>query len=212
VLRSLGPALDQIRTRDYFLVSQGNQLRDIVPPDYFELYGLSESVAERPYAAAGIIGFVPGSDFYCDVLLPTFEDCLVGRNLGFSPDEAAARNRGLSKTEKPVIRNCRHFRWDQTVLNARLAHDLPGAFVNDLDEYAGWQSRHDHPRQVIWSHRRQGSLRYLKRVPYAGRGALRGRAFGAWYQLRFWLRLHEQYFQRTTYELKVRKTLREMRR
>ena len=79
--------------------------------------------------------------------------------------------------------------------------------MNDLDEYAGWQSPRDHPRQVIWSHRRRGNMRYLKRVPYAGPGARRARAFGAWYQLRWWLKTNERLFQRSTYELKARKTL-----
>jgi hypothetical protein len=212
VLRSLEPAIDQIRACGYFLVSQGNQLHDIVPPDYFELYGLSEALAERPYVAAGIIGFRPDGDLFRRVLKPTYEDCLEGRNLGFSAEEAATRNRGLGREEEPVIRNCRHFRWDQTLLNIRVARDLPDAFVNDLDEYAGWRSPHDHPRQVIWSHRRRGSLRYLKRVPYAGPGALRARAFGAWYQLRWWLKMNERYRRRTTYRLKARKTLHGLRR
>jgi hypothetical protein len=212
VLRSLGPAIEQIRSQGYFLVSQGNALRDIVPPDYFELYGLPETVAERPYVAAGIIGFRPDGDFFRRVLVPTYEDCLEGRNLGFSAEEAETRNQGLGRTDQPTIRNCRHFRWDQTIVNARLARDLPDAFVNDLDEYAGWRSPRDHSRQVIWSHRRRGNLRYLKRVPYGGRGALSARAFGAGYQLRWWLKMNERYRRRTTYELKARKTLSGLRR
>ena len=111
-----------------------------------------------------------------------------------------------------MIRDCRHFRWDQTLLNIRLARDLPDAYVNDLWEYAGFRSRHDHPRQVIWSHRRRGNLRYLSRVPYAGPGARQARAFGAVYRLRWWLKLNERYRRRVTYELKARKTLRGFRR
>src|SRR3954447_8195121 len=38
LLRSLRPALDAIRERGYWLVSQGGELRDIVPSEYFELY------------------------------------------------------------------------------------------------------------------------------------------------------------------------------
>ncbi len=208
VLRSLGPALEQIGSRGYFLVSQANRLGDIVPSDYFELYGLSRSRAERPYVAAGIIGFQPSGDFFRQLLAPTYEDCLEGRNLGFSAGEAEARNRGLGHVPTPVIRDCAHFRWDQTVLNIRLARDLPDAFVNDLDEYAGWQSPHDHPSQVIWSHRRRGSLRYLKHVPYAGPGALQARAFGAWYQLRWRLKMNERLFQAKTYRLKAARALR----
>ena len=199
VLRSLGPALDQIGELGYFVVSQGGRLRDIVPPDYFASYEVPERYGDRPYVAAGIIGFQPGGGFFERVLVPTFEDCLAGRNLGFSADELAAKNRGLGRMESPPIRDCRHFRWDQTLLNVHLARAMPDAAVADLDEYAGWRSPRDHPGQVIWSHRRPASLPYLKRVPYAGvRGWMR-RGWGAWWQLRWWLELN-----RSSYNLKLR--------
>lgn len=204
VLRSLDRVLAKIDELGYFLVSQGNELRDIVPPDYFDAYGLSETLAGRPYVAAGIIGFQPGSAFFERVLLPTYEDCLAGRNLGFSAQEAATRNRGLGRMESPPIRNCPHFRWDQTVLNIHVALDLPGAHVADLDEYAGWRSPHDHPAQVIWSHRRRGSMSYVKRAPYAGPGAWRDRAFGVWWQLRWWLKLRHRLLRPVSYALKAR--------
>jgi len=207
VLRSLASALEQIDDLGYFVVSQGNELRDIVPPDYFDAYGLAESFAGRPYVAAGIIGFRPGGDFFEQVLVPTYEACLAGRNLGFSPDEVAAKNRGIGRMEAPPIRNCRHFRWDQTLLNIHLARELPDAQVAALDEYAGWRSQRDHPQQVIWSHRRAGSMRYLKRLPYTGPGALRARAFGARYQLRWWFKLHGKLFRRSTYVWKMRSIL-----
>jgi hypothetical protein len=211
VLRSLARALNQIGELGYFLVSQGNELRDIVPPDYFESYGLPESYAARPYVAAGIIGFKPGEDFFRRVLVPTYEDCIAGRNLGFSADDLLWKNRGLGHMDDPPIRDCRHFRWDQTILNIRLALEHPGALVADIDEYAGWRSPRDHPRQVIWSHRRPASLPYLKRVPYAGRGAWRRRAFGAAWQLRWWLKLHERFFQPVTYRLKAQAIARQLR-
>jgi hypothetical protein len=204
LLRSLEPALGQIRERGYFVVSQGNELRDIVPADYFELYGLPPDAAVRPYVAAGIIGFRTEGEFYDRVVVPTYEDCLAGRNLGYSADELS-RNRGLGRVAAPTIRDCRHFRWDQTLLNIHLAQELPDAFVNDLDEYAGWRSPRDHPRQVIWSHRRRGSMSYLKRVPYRGPGALRARLFGLRYQLRWWVKMNERFLTPTSYRWKARK-------
>jgi hypothetical protein len=203
VLRSLSPALEQVGELGYFLVSQGNELRDIVPADYFEQYALPQRFAERPYVAAGIIGFRPGGEFFRTVLVPTHEDCLAGRNLGFSPDDLAWKNRGLGRMDAPPIRNCLHFRWDQTLLNIHLARTLPDAKVAGIDEYAGVRSPHEHPHQVIWAHRRRGSMRYLKRIPYA-RGAWRHRVWGAWWQFRWWRKLNERFFERTTYVLKLR--------
>lgn len=211
VLRSLDRALEQIRTLGYFVVSQGNQLRDIVPADYFDLYGLPMEDADRPYVAGGIIGFAPDGDFFRRVLQPTYEDCLAGRNLGFSPDELSSKNRGLGRMEAPPVRAAKHFRWDQTILNIHLALELPDAKVADLDEYAGWRSRRDHPRQVIWSHRRNGSMRYLKYVPYAGPGLWRRRAFGARWQVRWWIKRNRHLFDPTIYRLKVRATRRRTR-
>lgn len=203
VLRSLAPALAQVGELGYFLVSQGNQLADIVPEDYFAAYGLAEEHASHAYVAAGILGFRPGSDFFERVLVPTYEDCLAGRNLGFSPDEARSKNRGIGHMESPPLRDCPQFRWDQTILNVHVFLAEPTATVADLDEYGGWRSPHDHPRQVIWHHRRRGSLRYLKRLPYGWRN----RAWGAWCQLRWWLKLHRRYVDPTTFRLKAKRLL-----
>jgi hypothetical protein len=204
LLRSLAPALEQIRERGYFVVSQGNELRDIAPPDYLEAFALPEPAARRPYVAAGIIGFETGTAFFERVIVPTYEDCMRGLSLGFSAAEAAQLNSGLGYDAAPIVRDCRHFRWDQTVLNLHLAKELPDAFVNDLDEYAGWQSPRDHPRQVIWSHRRRGDFRYLKRAPYDGPGALRARLWGASYEVRWFMKLNQRFLQRATYVAKGR--------
>jgi hypothetical protein len=212
VLRSLEPALEQVAERGYFLVSQGNELRDLVPSDYYELYDLDESLGRRPYVAAGIIGFETRGAFWDRVVVPTYEDCLAGRNLGFSEYDATYRNRGLAYIASPVMRDCATFRWDQSLLNIHLAKELPDAVVADLDEYAGVLTPREHPRQVIWAHRIRGDLRYLKRARYAGPGALRDRLFGAWYQLRWWTKLHDKYFRRSTYVWKARKIRNGLRR
>lgn len=210
VLRSLTAALDQIERLGYFIVSQGNKLRDIVPPDYFARYEVPEQYAGRPYVAAGIIGFRRSADFFERVLVKTYDDCLAGRNLGFSPDELNSRNRGLGRMEDPPIRNCRHFRWDQTILNIHLARELPGATIADLDEYAGWRSARDHPEQVIWSHRRPAALKFLKNVPYSGANALRFRAFSLVWTVRWWVKLHHRFLEAKTYRLKARAIVRDV--
>jgi hypothetical protein len=204
VLRSLEPALAQVADRGYFVVSQGNALRDIVPPDYFELYQLDASLAGRPYVAAGIIGFRTTGEFWDRVVVPTYEDCLAGRSLGFSAGDLR-RNSGLAYEESPIVRDCLNFRWDQTILNVHLAKELPDAAVASIDEYAGVRSTREHRRQVIWAHRARGDLRYLWRVPYTGPGALRARAFGVRHRLRWWVKLHDKYLRASTYVWKARK-------
>lgn len=161
VLRPLDEALRQVDERGYFAVSQGHPAGDSIPEEWYEELGIPRAVAARTSIAAGIFGFARGSDFYERVVVPVYEDCLRGLSVGFSPDELAGRNVGLDAASDPVVRNCKHFRWDQSVLNARFHTALADPFVNDLDRFAGWRSARDHPEQVIWSHRRQGRLRYL---------------------------------------------------
>jgi hypothetical protein len=204
VLRSLEPVLAEIRGRGYWLVSQGHHLRELVPSDYYELYGLDHGHDEQPYVAAGIIGFRRSGPFYEQVIVPTYDDCLAGRSLGFSQSDLH-RNRGLAAEESPPIRDCATFRWDQTLLNIHLVKSFPQAVVHDELLYAGIRSPREHPQQVIWAHRARGDLRYLKRVPYTGPGRYRARLFGVRYQLRWWRKLHEKYFLRATYVLKWRK-------
>ncbi|HEY8028040.1 MAG TPA: hypothetical protein VIE38_00880 [Gaiellaceae bacterium] len=211
VLRSLEPALRQVTELGYFAVSQGNALRDLVPADYYALYGLDPALGDRPYVAAGIVGFRTEGEFWERVVVPTYEDCLAGRSVGFSTDDAQRRNFGLAHEDAPPIRDCATFRWDQTILNIHLAQALPGAVLGDMAEYAGARTPHEHPRQVIWAHRMRGDLRYLKRAPYVGPGAVRARIFGARYQLRWWRKLHEKWFMRSTYEWKLRSIAQSLR-
>ncbi|MFN2628001.1 MAG: hypothetical protein ABR569_05105 [Gaiellaceae bacterium] len=212
LLRPLDKALAQIAERGYFVVSQGHPIGDSIPSDYYELYGFPREKADSVSIAAGIIGFRRSSDFFARVIEPTHRDCLEGRSIGFSPDESRRLNIGLDRNAEPKIRDCKHFRWDQTVLNLRFYLATADPVIADLDEYAGWQSRRDHPQQVIWSHRRQGNMAYLARVPYRRGAVLRGRAFGIAFRGRWWLRMHRRFFIGSTYLWKVRKIARSLSR
>lgn len=201
-LRSLRPALDAADERGYFVVSQAHPLSDSIPSDYYALYDFPHELATRDAVAAGILAFRPGSDFYERVIVPTHDDAVQGRSLGFSPGELH-RNTGIDRTEDPPLRDCRHFRWDQTIFNLRLYLGVDEPVVAGLDEYAGWRSARDHPRQVIWSHRRTGGLPYLSGAP----ASPRGRMLGLLARARWWRKRHERWFERRTYVLKARAML-----
>lgn len=205
ILRSLEPVLEQIRERGYFLITQEDAVSDIVPLSFFDLYELPREYASKPYAAAGVVGFRPGSVFFERVIVPTYEDCLRGRNLGFSAREAPFKNRGLGRGPVDVIHDCPHFRWDQSVLNVHLLRTLPDAPLADVNEFAGWRSATDHPEQRIWHHRRRGSLRYLKRLRTRGPRRVVWYVAGWTVQLRWWATLNSYLFDPTAYVLKARK-------
>ena len=170
VLRSLTDVVSQIDELGYWVVSQGHHADALFPSDWYELYGFDRERAQRFAIAAGIIGFRTSGRFWKDVIVPTYEDCLAGRSRGFSGHEADRLNSGLGRDESPRLNDARVFRWDQSVLNARLLVAFPEEpVVADLYEYAGFRSPRDHPNQAIWSHRRRGDYRYLARAHYRGR-------------------------------------------
>ena len=204
VMRSLRDAVAQAQARGYFAVSQGHPIRDSIPSDYYDLYGFPRTLADRDSIAAGIIAFDKSSRFYERVIVPTHDDALEGRSLGFSTGEIAGRNIGLDRTDRPPLRDCPHFRWDQTLLNLRFYLGVAYPLIASLDEYAGWRSAHDHPAQVIWSHRRTGDLPYLSRAPQS----FRRRALGFLVRLGWWRKRHQRWFELTTYRLKLLRVLR----
>ena len=203
LLRPLDEALAQIDDRGYWLVSQGHPLAEIVPSDYWELYGVPRELGDRVVVAAGIIGFVRHGRFYEDVVVPTYEDCLAGRSLGFSDGDLEQHNYGLNATAAPIVRSCLRFRWDQTVLNLRLRAAYEEPFVNELERWAG-TSPDAHPEQVIWAHRRSGDLRFLPRIRYRFPDALWAVPVTLRLRMRWWLMQHRWLFRASTYVGKAR--------
>jgi hypothetical protein len=212
VLRRLDAVVADIHERGYFVVSQGRPLGEIVPADYYELYDIPREWGDRPYVAAGILGFRTDHAFYRDVLVRTFEDCLLGRSIGFSAAEAQTLNFGLHRAAEAVIRDAAKFRHDQTILNIRLFKAVPEPVVADLDQFGGFRSPRDHPKQVIWNHRRRGDFRHLASVPYRLPAGLVGTPFGHAFRARWWLRQHRWLFRPSTYVGKLRRIIAARRR
>jgi hypothetical protein len=212
VLRPLDDIAAAIATEGYFVVGQGIALDAIVPADYYELYGLPHSAAAREYVAAGILGFRTTGDFFRGVVLPTYEDVLLGRNLGFSEDEISTLNWGDTKLDEPIIRECAHFRHDQTLLNIHLALSFPDAHIHDLWKYGGWRSSHDHSEQAIWNHRRACDWRYVPAADYRYPISLLARWTQA--RLRFggWKMRNARFLQTSSYWKLASRALRRSRR
>jgi hypothetical protein len=207
VLRPLTDFLEQIDDRGYFVVSQGLPQRESIPSDYFDLYGVTPAQADSVAIAAGILGFRRQSAFFDHVIEPTYRDAVRGRSLGFSRDEVDKLNRDLDRLDDVIVRDCPLFRHEQTLLGIHFYQAVPDPHVNDLDRYGGWRSPHDHPEQVIWSHRRRGDYRFLPRIRYRSRAVVPGVAWGLatwarWTALRYsWL------LQPSLYVRRVRRAL-----
>jgi hypothetical protein len=207
VLRRLDGVLAQIDERGYFVVSQGFPVEAIMPQDYFDLYGLDRAAAKRDHVAAGIIGFATRGRFWENVILPTYEDCVAGRSLGFSEAEVDKLNYGLGRMSEVVVRDAKLFRHDQTILNAHFLKAYPDAQINDVYEFGGWLSRDQHPRQVIWNHRRRGDYAYLARARYSWRSIPTARYVGTKLRFGLWRSRNRRFLQPSAYLRKARSLL-----
>jgi hypothetical protein len=211
VLRPLDDVLAAIDAHGYFIVGQGIALIEIVPSDYYELYPLARDVANREYVAAGIIGFRRDGAFFDKVLRPTFDDVLLGRNIGFSEGELGQLNWGMTKLDPPIVRDCPHFRHDQTLLNIHLALALPAARIGDLRLYGATTNEGD-PEQRIWNHRRACDWRYVAAPAYRFPVGLRARWTRT--RLRFggWRMRNHRFLQPSAYVTHITRALRESQR
>jgi hypothetical protein len=205
ILRRLDDPLAQIAERGYFAVSNGNPNSESIPSDWYELYGIREEAARREGISTGIFGFETAGATFDNVVVPSYEDAVAGRCLGFSPGDATRFNAGLDRTQNAVVRDCPLFRWDQSVVNVHFFAAFPDAHVNDVYKYGGWMSRHDHPEQLLWNHRRRGDYAYLPRVRYDLRTTVPGKTWGLWFRWHWWARNHSWLFRPGTYLRKAKR-------
>jgi hypothetical protein len=207
VLRPLSDFLDQAADRGYFVVSQGHLAGDSIPSDFYELYDLPPDFGEHVSIASGILAFRRDAPFYARVIVPTYEDALAGRSLGFSAGEVENLNRGLDTLDHVIVRDCPLFRHEQTLLTIHFYRSTTRPYVNDVYKYGGWMSPHDHPEQVIWSHRRRGDFRFLLRAPYQARTALVGLPWGAVTYLRAYAQRQRRFLRPAVYAHLARRVL-----
>lgn len=156
-------------------------------------------MARGPHLEGRILGFERGGSFFEQVIVPTYGDAVEGRSRGASAAEVAKYDYGMERMTEVIIRDCRHFRHEQTLLNIHFYRSIADPIVNDFDRWAGKESSRDHPEQVIWNHRRRGDFRYLGRVPYRMPSRLFGTPLGLALRARWWVRLHRWMLRPSTY-------------
>ncbi len=157
ILRSLSTFFYMIKRNGYFLVSNQQQLHEITPKNFWELYGLNFcAIGKEITFGAGIIGYDRYHSSF-KAIERAFNDVIQGLNLGRSSIET-------NKNYKPnIIRDCVCFRADQTVLNLAFRN-----LYNDrLHIYktlriCGHGQSDNHPNQYLWYARRKiKSLVYI---------------------------------------------------
>lgn len=171
VLKSVETIEAIIDKNGYFLVSQyetlkkGHTLEDIVPEDYYDIFKIPSSIKKKHVVAAGIIGFSKKSDFSRKVVDSSMKAILKGYNLGWSKDEIN-RNHGINKLNSPVIRDCKYFRHDQTILNIQLHKTIKKPTIQPISIYGEFRGPNIREDQVIWNSRTNSSMKYVGKIKY----------------------------------------------
>jgi hypothetical protein len=148
-----------IERNGYFLIENGQNLRQITPLNYWNLFGLEESLlGDALTFGAGLMGF-DRRGFAGNAVAEVLALTIQGWNLGRSAQET--RN----TYDFSIIRECECFRADQTLFNLAFRKFSSKELVlRDELKYCGRGGAEDHPRQYVWySRRRRDSLIYFWR-------------------------------------------------
>lgn len=156
VLAPLDEIFKEINNNDYFAVSQGQSLEEIIPKEYISIFDLSSLQYRSEVLAAGIFGFKNNKKMMS--ILSAFYDCAIaGLTLGFSAEEIA-RNKGINKNI--FTRNCSCFRHDQTILNILLRKNIENLKIHESPRYS-CISQKQAPNQLIYNLRRKYKYKHL---------------------------------------------------
>jgi hypothetical protein len=149
ILRPLEAWFLAARRHGYFVVANGQRMRDITPSDYWARFGLDAGLhqAGRTFGA-GLFAFDRASAAG-DAVREAFDRTCEGLTLGCSAQEESR------VFDRSVQRDCPCFRADQTVLNLAFRKHLgPSLLVRDQRRLTGLGGADDHPRQYVWYARR----------------------------------------------------------
>lgn len=146
-----------IKRHGFFGIGNGYHLKDITPPEYWEIFGLDPSInAGRRIFGAGLFGydrFGPAGMAVTKCLTLTME----GWNLGRSINEKNPLYTNV------ILRNCEIFRADQTLFNLAIIEKMESnILIRDEIRYCGLGGPEDHPKQYLWySRRNKNSMLYF---------------------------------------------------
>jgi hypothetical protein len=167
VFRPMTDIFQTIERDGYFCAGQlsfGFLLNDIVPSDLLQRLGISTDFCHNlEYFAAGHFGYRKETVYHKSVK-KALDLAREGWTLGWSAKEQY-RNTGTDFSE--ILRNCRLFRHDQTLLSLIFHKEHGEIKMQDEKTYAGHSCTKFRPEQVIWaSRKRNRELRYINSILY----------------------------------------------
>lgn len=149
VLRPLDEVFEIIEKEDFFTVAQESQIEEIVPKDFKSLYHFPDVFYQKNCVTAGLFGFKNVHKVNV-MLAELYAAGTSGMCLGFSLGDQW-RNKGVNKSD--IIRDCRIFRHDTTMLNMVLLKHFGDFKPYPYKKYGGASSKSEASDQLIWNMR-----------------------------------------------------------
>ncbi len=133
ILWSLDPIYEKIENNWYFLVTQKQLLKYIIPIEYYKIFDISNSIDNYESFAAWIIWLNKKNNVILNIIDIAYNSMLSWLCLWFSKSEIW-KNRWKNKSV--FIRNCKLFRHDQTILNILFYKFINSLNIEDINKYA----------------------------------------------------------------------------
>jgi len=144
VLKDLSSIFIEIEKNGMFLIDQGQTIKDIVPLDYVDLFNPTVNLNDEIFAA-GNIGLNKRNEMIKCVINETYTASVQGYCLGYSETEQFRDTENIN-----IVRNCKVFRHDQSVINIIMRKFFKVLKLNSHDIYAAIKMSKD---TCIFNHR-----------------------------------------------------------
>lgn len=157
--KDLSRIFELIENDGYFFVSQGQQLKDIIPTEFNDLNFLNNKNINSIVFAAGIIGINKNVKINNEIIERIYDLATMGYCLGYSKNEIHRDVTNLN-----IIRDCSVFRHDQSIVNAVFRKYLDEIVVQDASIYASTSLSSD---CIIYNNRKLNYSYFFKNISIA---------------------------------------------
>ena len=147
ILKNIAKIEEIIIKNDYFAIGQGTILNESTPVEYWDDLKVDKKYYNDEHLAAGLFGFKRTAKMN-NMIDEAYEWTKRGYTFGYSQSEIAWRD----KYNLGIVRDCKIFRQDQTLLNLIFRKHIGTPIFSDIDLFGNPNFLNDN-KQIICLHR-----------------------------------------------------------
>ena len=147
ILKNIAKIEEIIIKNDYFTIGQGAILNESTPVEYWDELNVDKKYYNDEQLAAGLFGF-KRTDKMNNMIDEAYEWTKKGYTLGYSQSDISWRD----KYNLGIVRDCKIFRQDQTLLNLIFRKHIGTPIFSDIDLFGNPNFLNDN-KQIICYHR-----------------------------------------------------------